>query len=107
MLASFGLCGYALVRLLADHAEQVAGWLVGAAVLHDLLVLPLYAGADRLLHRAVRAARPALRVAAVQHLRVPAFVSLVLLLVYWPLISGGSGPRYRAATLLAPGVFPR
>jgi len=108
MLASFALCGYALVRLLAGSGGRVAAWVAGAAAVHDLLLVPLYGGADWLLRRAVRAGRPRspLRAAAVQHVRVPAFVSLLLLLVHWPLISGASGPRYRTATLLDPGVFP-
>ena len=41
----------------------------------------------------------------VNHIRVPAFVSLMLLLVYWPLISQDSGAQLRYATLLDPGVF--
>jgi hypothetical protein len=45
------------------------------------------------------------RLAVLHHIRVPAFVSLLLLLVYWPLISRDSGPTYRAATLLSPDVF--
>lgn len=107
LLASFALCGYALARLLAGDWWGVVQWAVGAALVHDLVAVPLYGSADWLLHRAVRAGRPRSphRIAVVNHLRVPAFVSLVLLLVYWPLVSRDSGAQYRAATLLDPGVF--
>jgi hypothetical protein len=107
LLASFAVCGYAAIRLLAGDWWGVVQWTAGAAVVHDLVAVPLYGGADWLLHRAVRAGRPhsPRRVALVNHIRVPAFVSLMLLLVYWPLISADSGAHYRAVTLLDPGVF--
>ncbi|WP_262412457.1 hypothetical protein [Actinacidiphila acidipaludis] len=107
LLASFALCGYALARLLSGDWWGVVQWAVGAAVVHDLVAVPLYGGADWLLHRAVRAGRPrsAAPVAVVNHIRVPAFVSLMLLLVYWPSITEDSGAQYRHATLLDPGVF--
>lgn len=107
LLASFALCGYALARLLAGDWWGIVEWSAGAAVLHDLVLVPLYGGADWLLHKAVRGRRPRsqFRIAVVNHIRVPAFLSLLLLLVYWPLISQDSGPAYRAATLLQPGIF--
>lgn len=107
LLTSFALCGYAMARLLAGDWWGVVQWAVGAALVHDLVAVPLYGGADWLLHRAVRAGRPRspYRIAVVNHIRVPAFVSLVLLLVYWPLVSMDSGAQYRSATLLDPGVF--
>lgn len=107
LLASFALCGYAMVRLLAGDWWGVVQWGVGAALVHDLLAVPLYGTADWLLHRAVRAGRPRSRrrIAVVNHVRVPAFVSVMLLLVYWPLISRGSGAQFTTATLLDAGVF--
>jgi hypothetical protein len=44
---SFALAAYAGVRLLADDWVGVALWIVGAALLHDLVLLPLYVAADR------------------------------------------------------------
>ncbi|MEU0601984.1 hypothetical protein ABZ484_27650 [Streptomyces sp. NPDC006393] len=107
LLASFALCGYAMAQLLAGDWWGVVQWAVGAAVIHDLVAVPLYGSADWLLHRAVRAGRPRSprRIAVVNHIRIPAFVSLILLLVYWPLISMDSGAQFRTATLLDPGVF--
>ncbi|MGV9347416.1 hypothetical protein ACWDSD_21870 [Streptomyces spiralis] len=107
MLASFALCGYAMAQLLAGDWWGVVQWAVGAAVIHDVVAVPLYGSADWLLHRAVRAGRPRSprRTAVVNHFRIPAFVSLILLLVYWPLISMDSSAQFRTATLLDPGVF--
>ena len=52
-------------------------WFVAAAVLHDLLLFPVYTGLDRVLLVADRAAPR--RVPLVNHLRVPAALSALLL----------------------------
>ncbi|WP_347568450.1 hypothetical protein [Streptomyces sp. 891-h] len=88
LLASFVLTGYAGARLLADDWLGVAVWFVGAALLHDLVLLPLYSLADRL---------PRLTGRYVNHLRIPALLSLLLLLVYLPLITGPAD-RYAKLT---------
>ncbi|WP_432280764.1 hypothetical protein [Streptomyces luomodiensis] len=100
LLASFALTAYAGIRLLRGDWFGILLWLVGAAVLHDLVLLPLYALADR----AVRAALPA-PASWINHVRVPAFVSGLLLLVWFPLILGREERRYEHATGLTAGVF--
>ncbi|MDI5967836.1 hypothetical protein POF50_000455 [Streptomyces sp. SL13] len=107
LLLSFAVCGYALVRLLRTEWLSVLEWVVGAAILHDVVLVPLYGGADWLLHKGVRAGKPLSRsrLAVVNHLRVPAFLSLLTLLVYWPSISRNAGTNYRRATGLSPDVF--
>ncbi|MFF0477819.1 hypothetical protein [Streptomyces sp. NPDC004284] len=107
VLASFALTCYAGLRLLEGDTLGVAMWFVGAALLHDLVLLPLYALTDlavqRLLgHGAKQGARTP-RV-GINHIRVPAFVSGVLLLVYWPLILGQVG-HYTISTGLPADVF--
>lgn len=87
LIASFALTGYAMVRLFAVQPWEVAIWLVGAAILHDLILLPLYSLADMsalsvLRHRA--AAEPTVQ--WINYLRVPAFLSGLLLLVWFPLV---------------------
>jgi hypothetical protein len=94
---SFALAGYAGVRLLAGDLFGIALWFVGAAVLHDLVLLPLYAAADRALVKT--AGRH------VMYVRVPAAFSLLLLLVWFPLISGQVADRYASATGLSPDGF--
>ncbi|MFE5804748.1 hypothetical protein [Streptomyces sp. NPDC056491] len=99
LLASFVLACYAGVRLLKGDAPGVALWFVGAALLHDLVLLPLYAVADRAAQRLAPGGGP-----AINHLRVPAFLSGLLLLVWWPLILRRVG-HYTAATALPADVF--
>ena len=99
MAASFALAGYAGVRLLAGDALGVAVWFVGAALVHDLVLAPVYAAADRLLCRS--AGR---RSGLVNFVRVPAFLSGLLLLVWFPLITRQTR-RYEPASGLSPDVF--
>ncbi|WP_435845087.1 hypothetical protein [Streptomyces flaveolus] len=105
LLCSFALAGYAGVRLLAGDWFGVALWFVGAALLHDLVLLPLYAVADRAVVRGLGAAG---RRAWVLYVRVPAAFSGLLLLVWFPLISGRTDRRYRSvAGLSAEGFLAR
>jgi hypothetical protein len=53
-------------------------------------VLPLYSGADR-------AAQAALR-GAVNYVRIPAALSLLMLVVFWGTISGAGERAYRATS---------
>lgn len=116
LLASFAVCGYAAARLLDRDWYDVAKWIVLAAVLHDLVLVPLYSSADWLLQRALRTGGGtvpedqsehsiAVRSAVVNHVRVPALLSLLSLLVYWPLISQGDNRTYALLTGLTPDVF--
>jgi hypothetical protein len=100
LACSFALSAYAGIRLFAEDWFGVALWFVGAALLHDLVLLPVYAALDRALVRA--AGRHRDRVA---YVRVPAALSLLLLLVWFPLISGQVAGRYASATGLSPDGF--
>jgi hypothetical protein len=85
-LALFALAFWAISTMLDMRAAgNWVLWLVAAAILHDLLLLPLYAIPDRLLARALTGRR-APRVPVINHLRVPVAVSGVLLLVSFPLV---------------------
>ncbi|MFG2207428.1 hypothetical protein [Streptomyces sp. NPDC048638] len=106
MLASFALAGYAGLRLLGGGPwPLVVAWFAGAALLHDLVLLPLYSLADRVVC-AVTAGTGRHR-AWTGHVRVPAALSALLLLVWFPLIAGGGGgtTSYTLATGLPGGVF--
>jgi DMSO/TMAO reductase YedYZ molybdopterin-dependent catalytic subunit len=100
LAASFALAAYAGVRLLAGDWLGVALWFVGAALLHDLVLLPLYAALDRAVVRGLGARRE-----WVPYVRVPAALSGLLLLVWFPLVSGMVERRYRSGTGLPPDVF--
>lgn len=105
LICSLALAGYAGQRLTADRPLEVSIWFLGAAIGHDLILLPLYSLADLsvrsvLRHRAQRFAAPPW----INYLRVPAFLSGLLLLVWFPLILGLSAP-YRPDTGLSEGVY--
>lgn len=102
LICSFALAVYAGVRLLGGDWFGVALWFVGAALLHDLVLLPLYAAADRALVQGAGARGRR----AVAWVRVPAALSLLLLLVWFPLISGKVAGRYGRATGLSPDGYP-
>ncbi|MEV0414321.1 hypothetical protein AB0I68_26825 [Streptomyces sp. NPDC050448] len=106
VLASFALAVYAGVRLLKGDTVGVALWFVGAALLHDLVLLPLYAITDRAVQLLFRESPGHRQGAApsVNYVRVPAFLSGLLLLVWWPLILRRVG-HYTAATALPADVF--
>jgi hypothetical protein len=100
LACTFALTAYAGLRLLDGDWFGVALWIVGAALLHDLVLLPLYAAADRVLVRTAGTRRT-----RVAYVRVPAALSLLLLLVWFPLISGQVTDRYEGATGLSADRF--
>ncbi|MFF9706883.1 hypothetical protein GA0115256_124749 [Streptomyces sp. DconLS] len=102
LACSFALAAYAGIRLLAGDWFAVALWIVGAALLHDLVLVPLYAAADRAVIHGLTAAGQR---AWTPYVRVPAALSALLLLVWFPLISGRTAERYRLATGLSPDGF--
>ncbi|MGW0766087.1 hypothetical protein [Streptomyces sp. NPDC002676] len=102
LACSFALAAYAGVRLLAGDWFGVALWIVAAALLHDLVLVPLYSVADRALVRGIDAAG---RRAWVAHVRVPAMLSGLLLLVWFPLIFNLVDQRYRMATGQSADVY--
>jgi hypothetical protein len=94
-LLALGIAAYAASRVL--HPRYSRGltylvWLVGGAVLHDLVLVPAYSIVDGL------ARRVPLPPGALNHLRFPALVSGAMLLVYWPLILVRADGNYVRAT---------
>jgi hypothetical protein len=88
-LALLPVCVWALVQLFdvssAKAATGVAIWLGAAAVAHDFVLFPLYSGLDRGARR-------------VNYVRVPAGLSLLLLLVFWGTIAGKGEGAYHAVS---------
>jgi hypothetical protein len=89
------LCAWGLIQAFRvsspKAAEGIAVWLVGAVVVHDLLVLPLYSALDR-------AGRSALPGPEINYLRVPAGFSLLMLVVFWGTIGGRGEGAYHAVS---------
>ncbi|MEP6462338.1 MAG: hypothetical protein ABJC62_02755 [Frankiaceae bacterium] len=101
LLASLSLAGYAVLQFSTTRPLAVAVWFVGAAVAHDVLLLPLYAVADRSLMAVWRRTRPGRPpVAWMNYVRVPAVLSGLLLLVWFPSIFRLSSV-YRSSTGLS------
>src|ERR1035438_131823 len=108
LLAAFALAGYAVRAVIA--AGQFRGfaiWFAVAIIGHDLLLFPLYSLADlsvqRLLprwasRRPARTNPPPPGPPLVNYVRVPVAFSLLLLLVFFPLILGLSEPEYHRAS---------
>jgi hypothetical protein len=79
-LAALALAAWALMQALQlGGAERIVLWLVGAVVLHDMVLWPAYTALDRLARRG----RPA---AWANYVRIPVGISALLLLVFFPVI---------------------
>jgi hypothetical protein len=80
-VALFALAAFAFTQMFSGSGViQLIAWLIGFALLQDLVLIPLYTLAGRGLSR--------LPGASVNYVRVPAAISGLLLLVYAPLILG-------------------
>lgn len=71
-------------------------WLLGGAVLHDFVLLPAYSAVN------VAATRATGGSPAINYVRVPTIVSLVLLLVFLPRIANGQPQNFERALGHAP-----
>jgi hypothetical protein len=100
-LALLPLAGWALLQIVRlSSATRILAWLIGAIVLHDLVLLPAYATLDRLGARAARG--------AINYVRVPAGVWLLLGLVFYPDIAGrGDAAFHRVSGLHLEGYLGR
>lgn len=111
LIASFALAGYAAILLVKSRPIEVTVWFVGAAVGHDLLLLPLYAIADGTLSRAHRRVpEGAIRRGPspwINYVRAPAAISGLLLLVYLPNIARLSSIFTKTTALSSAGYFVR
>ncbi|MBV8542864.1 MAG: hypothetical protein JO063_04675 [Pseudonocardiales bacterium] len=108
LLAGFVVAGYAGIRLLAGNSVGIGAWFVGSAVVHDLVLFPLYAGLDAAVVMLLRRHPAWATVAGVRwlnYLRVPSVVSGLLLLVWSPLILRVPEPAYHAASGLSAQPF--
>jgi hypothetical protein len=107
-LSAFAIAAYALAQVFAGGVvENFLIWFVGAALLHDLVFLPLYSLLDLVARHGVHHHRRRPGVPAINHVRVPALLSGLLLLVYFPLVLGEAPGTYMNATGHAPVGYAR
>ncbi|MGI8944845.1 MAG: hypothetical protein ACR2GL_01215 [Thermoleophilaceae bacterium] len=110
-LLSLALAAWALSHALdaTSRPGNVLVWLAGAVLLHDLLLIPLYSLLGLLAGGALRVGREGpsrrLRVAALNHLRVPALLSGLALLLWFPLILGIKEEGFMRTTALSTDVY--
>jgi hypothetical protein len=100
-LAVLPLVAWALLQVLdRPDALRILLWLALSAVVHDLVLLPFYGVLDKL---GQRTAGP-----AINYVRVPALLSGLLLLVFFPAISGkGEGAFHGVSGLDYDGYLAR
>jgi hypothetical protein len=83
------LCAWALVEVFsvssAKAAMGVATWLIAAVIVHDFVVWPAYSAADR----AIRGNN---------YVRIPAALSLLMLVVFWGTIGGRGEGAYHGVS---------
>lgn len=81
LLGCVALAGWAATLVAGDPSwVRMAVWFLAGVVVHDALLLPLYAGADR----ALVAVLPDSRVTLVNHVRAPLLGAGLTLLVFLP-----------------------
>ncbi|MCW2776744.1 MAG: Lipoprotein [Frankiales bacterium] len=99
VLFCLAVSGYAVLQVAhGSQALKIGLWFLGAVVAHDFLLYPLYTAADR-------AVGGVLHGGSVNWVRVPALLSGLLLLVFWPVITRHSKGSYGFASGLDQSVF--
>ncbi|MFC4147635.1 hypothetical protein ACFO0M_15370 [Micromonospora mangrovi] len=97
LVGCFTVTGWVALRLAGEPtAGRMLLWFVGAAVVHDVVLFPLYAAVDRALRAAVGSPRTG--PSPLNHLRVPALAAALLFLVYLPDVLRQGRDTYLAAT---------
>jgi hypothetical protein len=97
LLGCFALAGYAVLHVPIGALPRVLLWFGAAIVVHDLVLFPAYALADRVLAAAAGAARRR-AVPLVNHVRTPALASALLLVLFLPGIIRQGAHSYQVAT---------
>ena len=86
---SFALAGWAILQLFdVGRADNVLLWFVGSVVLHDALLWPFYSVLDQAGRIAAIVADRLGPRSAVNYIRVPVALSLLLGLIYLPALLG-------------------
>jgi hypothetical protein len=109
VIASFAVAGYAFFRIFdTPTALGFLVWFGAAIVAHDLIAFPFYSLLNLIATSSLGGTGgrdSELRVPALNHLRVPALLSGLALLFFFPLILGLSADNYVEDTGVEIGVF--
>jgi hypothetical protein len=108
-LTSLLVAAWALLQAIGElgATSRFLIWFVGAILVHDFLFVPLYSALGLVAGGALLGGerRSRLRVAALNHLRVPAILSGLALLVWFPLILSTDDAGFESATGLTTDVY--
>ena len=98
------VAGYAVLHWLqAPTPVRLLVWLAAAVIGHDLIAFPIYSGLDHLLVRLIAGIDPGpvisrWRRAAINHVRAPTIASILLLIMWYPIILKRSDGTYFRAS---------
>ena len=98
------VAGYAVLHWLhAPTPVRLLVWFAAAVIGHDLIAFPIYSGLDHLLVRAIAGGDPGpvisrWRRAAINHVRAPTIASVLLLIMWYPIILKRSDAVYYRAS---------
>jgi hypothetical protein len=116
LVASFAIAGAAVAGWFQRPRDVVTvlEWFAAAIVLHDLVALPLYSVLDRIAHGSIQVGvratgrSTAALVDPAPYLRIPAILSGLLLLVFFPAVFGlGSATEQSASGIPESGYLTR
>ena len=98
--ACLAFAGYLVWTVLpAPNSVRILVWIAAAAAIHDVVLWPLYTVLDRILRPTDRSRRGRhASVPLINHIRVPAVLSAVTLLISFPLVLRHSEPAYHTAS---------
>jgi len=110
VIASFAVAGYGFLRIAeSPSALGTFLWFGAAIVAHDLLAFPLYSMLNLIAHHSLVRPRDERverrRVPAINHLRVPAIISGIYFLMFFPLILDLDSTHYAAYTGQSAAVY--
>jgi hypothetical protein len=102
----FAFAGYVIDRVLrVPYAWMIGVYFVAAAILHDFVLFPLDALVDRLMRRVRLPSGHGAAPPLINHIRIPALLSGLLFLMFFPLVLGLGERTYRLATGLDTGPY--
>jgi hypothetical protein len=117
LLASFAIAGAAVVGWFQRPRDvvNVLEWFAAAILVHDLVLLPLYSLLDRIAFGSAHgraghdpATSPPSQIDPTPYLRIPAILSGILLLVFFPVILGlGAQAELSASGIIERGYLAR
>ena len=106
LLGCLAFAGYVADRLLrVPFAWMIGAFFVGAIVAHDFVLYPVYTLTDRVIRRLGPGATKRPGPPWINHVRIPALLSGLLLVMFFPLVLGLGERTYRSATGLDTGPF--